>query len=94
MIADHQFHAVTHWLSECQRPLLLSHRRPDGDALGSLAGMSRALQTRGAKPSAVLFEPFPSRYAMLEGATQWLIWDQVREPGPLPRVMLASRPRR
>lgn len=79
MIADHAFHDVTHWLSACHRPLLVSHRRPDGDAIGSLAAMSRALRARGAAPSIALFERFPPRYGFLESAATWHVWDDARD---------------
>jgi len=55
---------VTTW----RRPLLLTHARPDGDALGCLVAL-RCLLRRGAgEPRAVLFEPPPNRYRwLLEG---------------------------
>ena len=46
MIGERDYHNMAAWLTGCQRPLLISHRGPDGDALGALAGMSLALQQR------------------------------------------------
>lgn len=79
MIIREQFDVVTRWLGQSQRPMIVSHRRPDGDALGSIAGMSRALRSRGARPSAVLYEPFPARYGVLRSAADWLVWDSARD---------------
>ncbi len=45
------------------RPLLVSHVKPDGDALGSLVAMRAMLRSRGISPVAVLFDPIPGRYA-------------------------------
>ena len=45
-----------------KRPLLLSHARPDGDALGSLIAMRSLLRSRGIDATAMLFEPLPDRY--------------------------------
>jgi phosphoesterase RecJ-like protein len=51
---------ITAW----KHPLLLSHMKPDGDALGSLIAMRAILQSHGADPLAVLFDPIPVRYAV------------------------------
>ena len=37
-------------LASAQKPLLLTHLRPDGDAFGSLLGLAHALHDRGVKP--------------------------------------------
>ncbi len=56
--------AVRGW----RRPLLLTHERPDGDALGSLLALQAMLRDAGLAPTAALFEPCPERYRfMLEG---------------------------
>ena len=47
-----------------KRPLLISHAKPDGDALGSLAAMRTLLRERGATPYALLFDEIPHRYAL------------------------------
>lgn len=70
---------VTDWLSRSRRPLLVTHRRPDGDALGCLAAMSLALRHLRLTPEAVLFEPFPPRYAFLEPSARWLQWELSRD---------------
>jgi bifunctional oligoribonuclease and PAP phosphatase NrnA len=74
MNLDQSYDNMTAWLAGCRRPLLVSHRRPDGDALGALAGMALALTQRGQQPQVALYEPFPARYALLRDATQWLMW--------------------
>lgn len=79
MISDGDFQSVTTWLEECHRPLLISHQRPDGDSLGTIAAMSLTLRKRGAEPAAVLFEPLPRQYTFLESAARWYVWDQVRD---------------
>jgi phosphoesterase RecJ-like protein len=72
------FDDLTAWLDGFSRPLVLSHRRPDGDALGALAAMALALQQRGRQPLVALYEPFPVRYRLLENLVNWHNWDQVR----------------
>lgn len=76
MTASLDFLAATRWLEQSRSPLLVSHRRPDGDALGSLAAMSLALRQRGHGPTALLFEPLPRRYAFLEPLADWRLWDE------------------
>jgi phosphoesterase RecJ-like protein len=48
-----------------QKPVLLSHTRPDGDALGSLIALSEVLRDQGRQPITVLYEPPPRRYTWL-----------------------------
>ena len=70
---------IAAWLQQCHRPLLVSHRRPDGDALGSLAALAAACRKLGLDPQIALFEPFPPRYSMLASAATWLVWDNARD---------------
>jgi len=48
-----------------RRPVLLSHTRPDGDAIGALLALRAMLRTDGRTPRALLYEPPPARYAWL-----------------------------
>ncbi|HKM12857.1 MAG TPA: DHH family phosphoesterase [Bacteroidales bacterium] len=52
-------------LSASKRPLLVGHFNPDGDAVGSLAGMFHYLRDRGMTPSALLPSPYPDYLAFL-----------------------------
>lgn len=79
MPSDGGLDSVTAWLAEYQRPLLVSHERPDGDSLGAMAAMALALQRRGARPVPVLYEPLPQRYLLLASAAKWHQWDEVRD---------------
>jgi phosphoesterase RecJ-like protein len=78
MIASGEYHNMTAWLDACRRPLLLTHRRPDGDALGALGGLALALRRRGLEPRVALYEPFPKRYAIMRGAAMWQDWGTAR----------------
>jgi len=49
-----------------KRPLLISHVKPDGDALGALYAMRSLLRTRGVVPLALAFEALPSRYRLFQ----------------------------
>jgi phosphoesterase RecJ-like protein len=71
--------SVTAWLAEYQRPLVISHQRPDGDSLGAMAAMAQALSRRGAAPVAALYEPLPRQYALLASQIKWYQWDEVRD---------------
>jgi phosphoesterase RecJ-like protein len=51
-------------LTALQRPLLISHVKPDGDALGALLGLASLLQDRGAAPTALIYEPLPPRFSL------------------------------
>ena len=47
-----------------RRPLLVTHEKPDGDALGSLVAMRAFLCSQGLQPTALLFDPIPARYEL------------------------------
>ncbi len=48
-----------------KRPLIISHTKPDGDAVGSLVAMKSFTEAWGAKPLAVNFDGIPDRYGFL-----------------------------
>ncbi|MCD6365167.1 MAG: DHH family phosphoesterase, partial [Planctomycetes bacterium] len=52
-------------LKAAERPLLVAHSRPDGDALGSMAALWRALAGAGKKPRTFVPGDVPPRYAFL-----------------------------
>lgn len=70
---------AANWLQRYQRPLLFSHLRPDGDALGSLAGVDRVLTALGKAPAIALFDAFPTRYATMRAAAHWHSWPSESE---------------
>ncbi len=74
MITPTQYHEMRTWLEQCRRPLLITHRRPDGDALGSVAALTLVLRGWGQDPRPTLFEPCPLRYAFLAELTPWYDW--------------------
>ncbi|MEI8079848.1 MAG: hypothetical protein WCH61_09515, partial [bacterium] len=57
--APEAFTELRAWLTAYSRPLLLTHERPDGDAIGSLAGWWLALTGMGLRPVAWLRQPLP-----------------------------------
>ncbi len=53
------------WFANCRNVLLVTHARPDGDAFGSLAGLSLLLLDRGLPHYAYMGVPTGRRYARL-----------------------------
>jgi len=60
--------AIASQLNACQKPLLLSHIRPDGDAIGSIIGLGLALKNAGKSPQLVLEDGLPSKYRFIQGS--------------------------
>ena len=54
-------------IHRAHRPLLVCHVAPDGDALGSLTGLNRALQQMDRSPIAACEDPIPSRFDYIPG---------------------------
>ena len=57
-------------LQVAQRILVVSHVRPDGDAIGSLIGMGLSLQTAGKEVQMVLADGVPASFRHLSGSEQ------------------------
>jgi len=55
-------------LDSAQRPAVVSHVRPDGDAVGSLLAVSEALRSVGKEATPVLVSGVPRAFTFLEGA--------------------------
>ena len=62
---DQQISAL---LSQAQSVVVVSHIRPDGDAIGSLLGMGLALLRAGKKVQMVLQDGLPEKYSFLPGS--------------------------
>lgn len=52
-------------LAEARSIVITCHSRPDGDSLGSAAGLAKILQAKGKSAEIILPSSFPSRYAFL-----------------------------
>lgn len=62
--------AIKERLSVAQKILVISHVRPDGDAVGSLLAFGLALQEAGKKVQMVLADGMPSSFRHLPGSGQ------------------------
>ncbi len=60
------FLEATERVSKWRRPLLITHTKPDGDALGSLVAARELLRHCGADPIALMFDPLAPSYAVFE----------------------------
>ena len=63
--SNYEFKQIGATVSSWKRPILVSHARPDGDALGCLVAMRAIMRSLGATPRVVIFEPAPERYRFL-----------------------------
>lgn len=62
-------------LQAAERIVITTHARADGDALGSAAGLRRALQALGKEADVYLHEPVLPRYRFLPDMKELKIWD-------------------
>jgi phosphoesterase RecJ-like protein len=65
---DRRFDAVIGEIKKRQRFLIISHLGPEGDAIGSLLGLSLALRDAGKDAVAFLEDPLPPIFNFLPGA--------------------------
>jgi phosphoesterase RecJ-like protein len=68
---------IKHSLTDCKKPLILSHVRPDGDAIGSVIGFTLVLQALGKNPQPVLLDGLPRKFRFLMGAN--FIKNEIKE---------------
>lgn len=61
---NEDFAKATSLILSWKRPLLVSHTKPDGDALGSLVALRSLLKAQGVSATALLFDGLPDRYAL------------------------------
>jgi phosphoesterase RecJ-like protein len=74
MIPHNELAHARERLESWSRTMILSHDRPDGDALGSLGAMKRFIEAAGRQATAFIYESVPTRYQFLEshcGFTRW-----------------------
>jgi phosphoesterase RecJ-like protein len=62
--------------SAWHKPLLLSHTKPDCDALASLLVMRSFLRAQGIEPLTVQFDAIPPRYVALRHFEPMAVWEQ------------------
>ncbi len=67
------------------RVLMTTHRKPDGDGLGSLAALAEALAPRGKRVRTVLPSPPPSTYDFLAEVDRFEVLGRDVRPEELPR---------
>lgn len=54
-------------IHSAHRPLLICHVAPDGDAIGSLTGLGRALRLMGLEPILACSDPVPAKFNYIAG---------------------------
>lgn len=75
IILQSSIDAVEKIISENKRFVLLSHKNPDGDALGSSLALFHYLESRGKDVTVVLPNAFPDFLTWLPGAGSVLFYD-------------------
>ncbi len=62
-----RFERAHQLIQSAHRPLLICHVAPDGDAIGSLTGLGRALRQMGREPILACSDSIPSRFNFVPG---------------------------
>jgi len=68
-------------LESAQSITIVTHERPDGDAVGSLLGLARALSLAGKAAQPVLRDGMPGRFAFLPGSGD--VWRKMPDAADL-----------
>ncbi len=74
MVNRETFEQASRLLATWKRTMILSHDRPDGDALGALAAMKRVLEAAGREATAFVYDKLPGRYEFLGGLCKYERW--------------------
>jgi phosphoesterase RecJ-like protein len=67
-VGDDPGRAAEKLLAQAHTVLVISHIRPDGDAVGSLLALTLLLERAGKKATPILADGLPERFAFLPGA--------------------------
>lgn len=66
-------------IENSQHPLIISHKNPDGDAIGSSLGLKFFLKKLGKMPNIIVPDTFPDFLSFLPGADTIKFFDRQRE---------------
>lgn len=83
---------ITDLFSKAKSIVIVSHIRPDGDAIGSMLGLANALRLAGKDVQTVLQDPVPERFINLPGAN--LVGNLIKGNPDLAVVVDSSDPNR
>ena len=75
-------------INAAQRPVITTHARADGDAIGCVAGLRRVLTQQGKSAEGYLHEPVLQRYRFLAETRELRVWDSDRAAQILDRADL------
>lgn len=75
-------------LTASEHFLVTIHVNPDGDAIGSLLGMTRLLESLGKRAVPVSHDPVFERYMFLEGADKVRTVEQAKKEGPFDAMVI------
>ena len=78
---------VAQFLQAAQDVLILAHKSPDGDTLGSGFGLLHALRGMGKRAWLACSDPIPPRYAYLMGGLTDAVWED--GAGIVPQTVVA-----
>jgi bifunctional oligoribonuclease and PAP phosphatase NrnA len=66
---------LSQWIKVPQNTVILSHRNPDGDAIGSSLALSHYLKQYGHTVHVIFPSEYPEEFEALPGAEEILVWD-------------------
>jgi bifunctional oligoribonuclease and PAP phosphatase NrnA len=69
------YDAINHLISNVNHVVIVSHRNPDGDAVGSSLGLFYLLKKAGLNPTMLLPSGIPDFFMWMQGAEHFIIWD-------------------
>jgi phosphoesterase RecJ-like protein len=70
---------VIRLIESAEHPLIISHKNPDGDAVGSSLGLKFFLKKLGKQPNIILPDSFPEFLNFLPGSSNIKFFDRQRE---------------
>lgn len=81
---------LTEWVRDAGRLLLITHVRPDGDAVGSTLAIARAAKLAGVETSLAYAGELPPWMGDILGETAWMHLDAGDPPPPFDKVLVCD----
>ncbi len=76
MKSINQINQVVQHLAKARNIIIVTHRNPDGDAIGSSVGLAEFLKAQGKKAKVILNDPVPENLEFLQGAEECEVYDK------------------
>jgi phosphoesterase RecJ-like protein len=90
MIDETQWTRAASRVEAWRNIIILTHARPDGDALGAIAALKRIFEARGKRAAACVYEDVPKRYAFLQAEHDFMRFEEAARDASIDGIVIVD----